>query len=69
MDLLTTTEAGRIAGVSRIRVYQWIQDGLLVATQVSGERGPWVIRRADLERMKRRPTGRPKKKHGPRRAG
>jgi excisionase family DNA binding protein len=62
-DLIGTQQAAEILGVSLARVHQLIKGGRLPATKF-GERlrGVWMIRRADLEKVKHRPgPGRPSK--------
>lgn len=46
---LTTTEAATIAGRHRRTVITWIRRGWLPAFKQSGERGPYSIKREDLE--------------------
>jgi excisionase family DNA binding protein len=62
-DLISTQQAAEILGISLARVHQLIKDGRLPATKF-GERlrGMWLIRRADLEKVRVRPgPGRPSK--------
>jgi len=54
--MITTTQAARILGVSRMRVVHLIHAGRLPAKKF-GER--WAIREKDLELVKDRKPGRP----------
>lgn len=60
--LLTTSQAATRLGVTPCRVRQLITEGRLPATK-RGWR--WVIREDDLELVKERPTGRPKRGQSP----
>jgi len=48
---LGTREAGRIAGRHQRTVVAWIRKGLLPAMKMEGERGPYLIMRADLDAL------------------
>ena len=56
--LITTTEAAKRLGVTRGRVHQLLTDGRLPAEKVGVQ---WLIRPADLAKVKDRKPGRPKK--------
>lgn len=58
VDLLSTADAAAQLGVTVQRVNAMIRDGRLHATKISGV---WLIRPADLEMVRHRKTGRPKK--------
>ena len=58
MHLLTTKQAAKILGVNRSRVLQLIGAGRLPAKKFGWV---WMIREQDLEKVKNRKTGRPKK--------
>jgi len=53
-ELITTREAGADLGISSTRVTILITDGRLPAKKMGKT---WVIRRADLELVRERPTG------------
>ena len=57
-DFLTTSEAAQILGVNRSRVLQFILNGRLPAQKFGWQ---WMIKRQDLEKLKNRKPGRPKK--------
>ena len=56
--LLTTQEAGEELGIGRLRVRQLISSGRLPAKKFGRD---WVISKDDLEKVKDRKPGRPKK--------
>jgi excisionase family DNA binding protein len=56
---LTTVEAAEILGISRVRVFQLIQSERLPAEKVGRD---WIIKEKDLELVKERKVGRPRKK-------
>lgn len=57
-DLIGTKEAGRDLGISASRVCALIVVGKLPARRISHA---YIIRRGDLELVRERPVGRPKK--------
>jgi len=57
-DFLTTLEAAQILGVNRSRVLQFILNGRLPAQKFGWQ---WMIKKRDLEKLKDRKPGRPKK--------
>lgn len=57
-DLLSTTEAGAVLGVSSRRVLALIEASRLPAQRVGGR---WVVRVRDLERVRERRNGRPRR--------
>ena len=59
INLITTTEAGRLLGVHRSRVWVLIRDGRLLSRLIGGRH---LIDECDLVHVKDRPPGRPKKK-------
>ena len=66
MKLLTAKQAAQILGVDDSRVRVLIREGRLPAQKVGRD---WVILEPDLELVKDRKPGRPKKQkgdHGPR---
>ena len=58
-ELLSTREAAAELGLSTVRVIVLINSGRIPATRVGSY---WAIRRADLEGVRHRPTGRPRTK-------
>ena len=54
--MITTKEAAKRLGVSRVRVQQFITEGRLPAIKIG--RDLWIDER-DLMMVQRRPTGRP----------
>lgn len=56
--LISTGDAARELGVSFRRIEQLITTGRLPAQQVGGR---WLIDPADLDRVRSRPPGRPRK--------
>jgi excisionase family DNA binding protein len=56
--VLTTSDAAKILGVNRSRVLQLIMRGKLRAEKLGWQ---WIIRPKDLEKVKNRKPGRPKK--------
>ena len=58
-DLLSSPEAAEELNCSVARVNILIHEGRLPATRVGKV---WVIRRGDLDPVRSRPTGRPRKK-------
>lgn len=58
MDLITTKEAAENLGISMRRVTALIEAGRLPSMQVGREH---LIKRSDLELVRERKTGRPKK--------
>lgn len=59
MDLITTKEAAEKLGVSMRRITALIKDGRLPSQQIGREH---LIEESDLEKVKERKAGRPKKK-------
>jgi len=57
-NFLTTSEAGQVLGVNRSRVLQFILNGRLPAQRFGWQ---WMIKKQDLEKLKDRKPGRPKK--------
>ena len=57
-DLLTVSEAANELGLSPRRVHDFINEGRLPAEKFGSY---YLIKRADLELVKNRTTGRPKK--------
>jgi excisionase family DNA binding protein len=57
-NLLSVTEVAKRLGIIRQRVFQLIQSGKLPAVMVGSQ---YVIKESDLELVKDRKTGRPKK--------
>jgi len=57
-DLLTAQQAGKILGVNASRVRQFILEGRLPACKFANA---WMIKARDLEKVKDRKPGRPKK--------
>lgn len=55
-DLISVTQAAERLGLSRKRVFEFIQDQRLPAVKVGSA---YVIKTADLEFVKERTTGRP----------
>jgi excisionase family DNA binding protein len=62
-DLISTQQAADELGITRSRIHQMIENGSLPATKFGeGRGGMWLIRRADLEKVRVRPgPGRPSK--------
>lgn len=58
MEYLTTRQAGKILDVNDSRVRQFILEGRLPAKKFGAV---WMIEEKDLEKVKNRITGRPKK--------
>jgi excisionase family DNA binding protein len=60
-DLIGTTQAGKVLGVTDRQVLNLIKDGILPAQQIAGS---YIIRRADLAKVPkdRKPGPKPKKK-------
>ena len=58
MKIIGTTEAGRRLGISDARVRALIESGRLKATKVGGA---WLIDPKDLDAVKERKVGRPRK--------
>jgi excisionase family DNA binding protein len=58
-DLIDTAKAAGLLGVSQRRVRQLIAAGRLRAKTIAGN---FIIRRADLQKVRVRKPGRPKKK-------
>ena len=56
--LLNTKQAGKRLGISPLRVRQFISSERLPATKFGRD---WLIREKDLEKVKNRKPGRPKK--------
>lgn len=56
--LLTTAQAAKLIGVAPSRIRRLILDGRLKAEKPGHD---WLIKPADLARLKINPTGRPKK--------
>ena len=61
MDYLTVTEAAKELGVTGRRVRALIADGRLKA-QKAGASNLWLIRRRDLDAVRSRKPGRPRKR-------
>ncbi len=59
MPPLTTAQAAQRLGIKVRRVQQLIESGRLSATRFGRA---WLIDSADLERVRKRPVGRPKSK-------
>jgi len=60
-DTFTVSEAARILGVHRSRVWVLVRDGRIKATRA----GPiWLIERADLDRYRALPPAPPGRKRG-----
>ncbi len=57
-EQLSTTQAGIELGITKSRVLILISEGRLPATRVGKF---WAIRRGDLDAVRDRPTGRPRK--------
>lgn len=59
-NLLTTGQAGAIAGKHPRTIVNWIHKGWLQAMKLPGERGPYLIKEGDLrETMRSRYTPHP----------
>ncbi|MCA1625890.1 MAG: helix-turn-helix domain-containing protein [Acidobacteria bacterium] len=59
MDLLSTKEVAEMLGISTVRVFQLIQEGVLPAVKIGRD---WFVKQEDVEAAKKRPgRGRPKK--------
>lgn len=58
IEYLTTGEAARLLGVTARRVQTLINAGRLPATKVGRD---WLIARADLDAVRERKPGRPRK--------
>jgi excisionase family DNA binding protein len=59
MDKISTIEAAKILGVTRVRVQQLIEEKKLPAEKIGRD---WFIEKADVEAIKTRPgRGRPSK--------
>lgn len=58
-DQISTTEAGERLGVSRKRINQLIEEGRLPAKKIGKT---WIIEADDLELVKDRKHGRPRKR-------
>jgi excisionase family DNA binding protein len=58
MKFISTKEAARIIGVSQRRVQQFVTQGRLQAHKVAGV---WLVNQDDLDKVKNRKNGRPKK--------
>ena len=59
-EYLTMTEAQEALGVSRFKIWQLVRDGVLQTYESSLDKRQKLIRRADLDAVKRprpRPTG------------
>ena len=56
--LLTTKQAGKILGISLLRVRQLISKGRLPAIKLGRD---WIISKDDLSKVANRKAGRPKK--------
>ncbi len=61
MKMMTANEAANILKVSARRVRALIQSGRLPAQKIGRD---WIIMEPDLEKVKDRKPGRPKKKGG-----
>lgn len=67
MNYLTTEQAAKYLGVSRIRVLAFIKDGRLKAERAGRA---WLIHSSDLEKFAKEPRpegwqkGKPRKVHG-----
>ena len=57
-NLLTTQKAGELLGVNPSRVRQFILEGRLPAIKIGRD---WIISKDDLNKVKDRKPGRPKK--------
>jgi excisionase family DNA binding protein len=58
IELLTTKQAGDVLGVSRARIHQFIAEGRLPAIKPGRE---YLVMRADLQAVVRKPVGHPRK--------
>ncbi len=59
MKLLSTKETAEVLGVSTVRIFQMIQEGILPAEKIGRD---WFVKEVDAETAKNRPKrGRPKK--------
>ena len=58
-DYISTTEAGKILGISRQRVLKLVQQGRLKSIKVANV---YLIKKSDLADVKDRKPGRPAKK-------
>jgi excisionase family DNA binding protein len=58
-EQITTTEAGKRLGVTPERIYQLIEEEKLPAKRFGKA---WMIRASDLDLVRDRPKGRPRKK-------
>ena len=61
MKLLTAKQAAQILGVDSSRVRVLIREGRLPAQKIGRD---WIILKPDLELVKNRKPGRPKKRKG-----
>ena len=61
-DIISVKEAAKELGVSPRRMLTFIYDGRLPARKMGHD---WVIQKQDLEPLRVRPTGRPKRKAAP----
>jgi hypothetical protein len=50
-NLLNTNQAAVIAGKHQRTIVAWIRAGLLPAQKFPGGRGPYIIDKADLEKL------------------
>ena len=55
---MTTKEAGKLLGVTPLRVFQLIKAGRLPAIKIGRD---WIINKDDLSKVANRKVGRPKK--------
>ncbi len=55
-EFLTTTQAAQALGVSTVRIRQFIGGGRLAAVKMGRD---YMIARADLAALERKPVGRP----------
>jgi excisionase family DNA binding protein len=57
-EQLSTVQVAAELGISKVRVIVLINEGRIPATRIGNI---WVIRRGDLDAVRHRPTGRPRK--------
>ena len=51
-QILSLSQAAELIGVEKSTVARWLRNGKLPGTQMPGQRGQWVIYRADVENYK-----------------
>ena len=52
-ELLNSTQASEILGISISTLTRWIADGKIAATKLPGQTGAFVLTRAEVERVRR----------------